>query len=550
MPAVIGLDFGTESVRALILEAERGQVVGTAARAYADGVISRSLPDSTESLPPEWALQNPEDWLLSAADAVRAVMSETGYPPVQVVGLGIDFTSCTVLPVDERGTPLCQLSAYRNDPHAWAKLWKHHAAQPQADRVNALATSRNEPWIRRYGGRISSEWLIPKALEILEESPSVYDAAAFILEGADWVVWQLTGRHVRNSCAAGYKATWHASDGYPSRDFLAELHPNLAELYRAKAAAPILPPGQLVGDLREEWSERMGLLPGVKVAVPIIDAHAAAIGGGSSQAGDLFMIMGTSTCHMLLGDSEQAVPGIAGVVRDGIVEGLYGYEAGQAASGDSLAWFVENALPTEYATDATRRGASPHEFLSELASNLAPGESGLLALDWLNGNRSTLVNADLSGIIIGLTLGTRPEEIYRALIESTAYGTRVIIDAFESAGLPIKNVRAGGTLAGNSVIAQIYADVLGREVLVSDSPEVSARGAAILGAAAAALFPSVAAAADALGTRIARTFIPRRDAQEQYDRLYHEFTVLYDYFGRGSNEVMKTLRHFRQSRTS
>ncbi|HEY5564920.1 MAG TPA: ribulokinase, partial [Rhodothermia bacterium] len=383
---------------------------------------------------------------------------------------------------------------------------------------------------------------LPKALEILENAPDVYESADLIIEGGDWIVWQLTGVLVRNSCAAGYKALWHAGEGYPGERFLSSLDPRLSDLYSTRLAGDILPPGHRAGPLLPEWRQRMGLSGDVIVASAIIDAHAAAIGGGSSVAGDLFMIMGTSTCHMLLGETEQPVPGIAGVVRDGIIAGLFGYEAGQAASGDSLAWFVDNCTPGSYSREAARLGVSVHQYLSELASELRPGGAGLLALDWLNGNRSTLVDAELSGLILGITLGTRPEAIYRALIESTAFGTRVIIDAFENAGLPIGNIRAGGTLAGNQVAAQIYADVLGREILVVDSPEVSARGAAILGAAAAGLFNSVSAAAAALGTRIARTFVPRSQTHDAFHSLFLEYAELYDYFGRGSNPVMKTLR--------
>jgi L-ribulokinase len=545
MPAVLGLDFGTESVRALLLDTERGEVLGAAARSYANGVIDAVLPESGAALAPDWALQNPDDWLLSMSDATTAVLAESGFPADEVVGIGIDFTSCTVLPVTGLGEPLCRNPEFRADPHAWPKLWKHHAAQPQADRINELASRRGETWPARYGGRISSEWMLPKALEILEHAPSVYAAAERIIEGGDWVAWQLTGRLVRNSCAAGYKALWHAEEGHPSDQYLEELHPGLTDLFSSKLDAEIKPPGFKIGTLSRTWQKRMGLPDEVAVACPIIDAHAAAIGGGSSQAGDLFLIMGTSTCHLLLAKDEKNVPGVAGVVKDGIVEGFFAYEAGQAATGDCLAWLARYGVPASYSREAVKQGLSTHEYLSSLASGLGVGESGLLALDWLNGNRSTLVDADLSGLVLGIGLSTRPEEIYRALIESTAYGTRIIIDAFEEAGLPIANVRAGGTMAGNELIAQIYADVLGREFLVVDSPEVSARGAAILGAAGAGLYGSVAEAASALGTRIARTFVPRSDAEATYDSLYAEYQRLYDYFGRGENPVMKTLKTVR-----
>ena len=550
MAAIIGLDFGTESVRALLLDGERGEVIGSAARAYAHGVIDIAMPDGGDMLPPDWALQHPTDWLLSMVDAVGAVMAETRYPPTDVAGLGIDFTSCTILPVTGIGEPLCLNPAMAKEPHAWPKLWKHHAAQTQADRINALAVGRDEHWIKRYGGRVSSEWLLPKALQVFDEAPEIYAAAEYFIEAGDWIVWQLTGVLARNSCAAGYKALWHREDGYPAVPFLEALEPGIADLYRAKLSGAVVAPGTAIGPILPSWCDRMGLIGDVKVAAPIIDAHAAAIGGATSLAGDLFMIMGTSTCHMLLGESEEHVPGIAGVVEDGIVGGLFGYEAGQAASGDVLAWFVDKMVPVSYSREAVRQGLAVHDYLSALCANQLPGESGLIALDWFNGNRSTLVDAELSGLVLGITLGTRPEEIYRALIEATAFGTRVIVDAFEDAGLPVRTVRAGGTLAGNEVIAQIYADVLGRQIAVVDASGVSARGAAILGASASGLFPSVAAATAELGTRLARTFFPHPNAQKTYDELYAEYKQLYDHFGRGANDVMKRLRVLKRSNKS
>ena len=333
----LGLDFGTESVRALLVEVETGATLATAVEPYADGVIDEVLPASGVELPPDWALQNQQDWLDGMQTAVLSVMTESEVSRENVVGLGLDFTASTLLPATIDGTALCTLSSYRDRPNAWTKLWKHHAAQPQADRVNELATARGEAWLARYGGKISSEWLIPKALQLLEEAPDLYSAADRIVEGADWVVWQLTGTLARNACTAGYKANWHKVDGFPSTDFLAALHPDLTDLYTDKLAGPVVPPGYNVGGLTAEWAVRLGLMADTPVAAPIIDAHAAMLGGAVSGPGTMFMIMGTSTCHMLLGETEVLAEGIAGVVEDGMVPGFFGYEAGQAGVGDIFA---------------------------------------------------------------------------------------------------------------------------------------------------------------------------------------------------------------------
>jgi len=542
----IGLDFGTESVRALLVKVETGAALATAVEPYADGVIDEALPTSDAALPPDWALQNQQDWLDGMQTVVQSVLAESGASRESVVGLGIDFTAATLLPTTIDGTPLCTLPSYENRPHAWAKLWKHHAAQAQADRVNELALARNEPWLARYGGKISSEWLMPKALQLLEEAPDLYLAADRIVEGADWVVWQLTGALTRNACTAGYKANWHKVDGFPSTDFLAALHPDMTDLYTDKLAGPVVPPGHKVGGLTVEWATRLGLVAGTPVAAPIIDAHAAMLGGAVSGPGTMFMIMGTSTCHMLLGETEVLAKGIAGVVEDGMVPGFFGYEAGQAGVGDIFAWFVDNSVPPSYHEEADSRGLSLHNILAEKAALLRPGQSGLLALDWWNGNRSTLVDAELSGLLLGCTLATKVEEIYRALIEATAFGTRVIIEAFTEQGISVGSIVTGGGLTKNPLLMQIYADVTGSEIAVAGAEQVSALGAAMLGAVAAGHsgggYDSLSDAAAQMTPSPTKVYRPKADHLAPYNALYAEYLRLYDYFGRGENNVMKTLR--------
>jgi L-ribulokinase len=548
MPFSIGLDFGTESARALLVDVGTGETIATAVERYPDGVIDQSLPGSTRRLPPDWALQNPDDWLTTAAASVKAVLRESRIDRAHVIGVGVDFTSCTILPVRIDGTPLANIASFRGNPHAWPKLWKHHAAQPYADRVTALAAKRGERWLARYGGRISSEWLLPKALQIAEEAPDVYTAADHIVEGGDWIVWQMTGRLARNACAAGYKGLWHKQEGYPSHGYLADLNPALRELYSAKAGGAVVSPGQQVGLLTREWSDRLGL-HAIPVAAAIIDAHAAALGAGVAGPGALVMMMGTSTCHLLMTDREEPVEGMAGVVEDGIVPGFFAYESGQAAVGDVFAWFVQHGVPAAYRDDASRANRPLHDLLAEKAGATRPGATGLIALDWWNGNRSTLMNAELSGAIIGLTLSTRPEDVYRALIEATAYGTRIIVESFTARELGVARIVAGGGLTQNTLLLQIYADVIGREIQVAGAEQASALGAAMLGAVAAGTggggYDSLSEAVAHMAPPPSQVFTPVSAHRDAYENLYAEYRRLYDYFGRSGNDVMKRLRHLR-----
>jgi L-ribulokinase len=545
----IGLDFGTESVRALMVDVATGETIATAVEPYADAVIDERLPGTGERLPPDWALQNPADWLTGLERTIASVLSRSRIDPGRVAGIGIDFTSCTVLPTTVAGIPLCELDAFRAQPHAWPKLWKHHGAQAQADRITAVAAARGERWLPRYGGRISSEWLLPKALEIAEDAPRVYAAADRIVEGADWVVWQLTGVLARNACAAGYKGTWHKQEGRPAREYLEAVRPGFDDLYATKAAAPVVPPGTMVGTLTAEWSRRLGLRP-IAVAAAIIDAHAAVLGSGVAGPGTFVMMMGTSTCHLLMADAERPVEGMAGVVEDGIVPGYYAYESGQAAVGDLFAWLANHAVPPAYHAAAAERGLSLQELLTVKAEGFGPGSSGLLALDWWQGNRSTLGRSDLSGLIIGTTLSTRAEEVFHAVVEATAFGTRAIIESFTEQQLPVSSIVAGGGLTRNAMLMQIYADVARRPIAVAGAPQASALGAAMLGAVAAGAsgggYDSLASAVHRMAPGPVHVYQPIEANERQYDVLYREYKRLYDHFGRGGNDVMQLLRGMRR----
>jgi L-ribulokinase len=541
----IGVDFGTESGRALVVRVSDGKELGTAVHAYGDSVIDEHLPGSTIPLPPEWALQNPDDYIAVFKNAVPKALKESHIDPADVIGIGIDFTACTMMPTLADGTPLCRLPEWRNNPHSWVKLWKHHAAQPEADTINETARQRREGWLNRYGGKISSEWFFSKALQILDEAPDVYRASERLIEAADWVIWQLCGVETRNTCTAGYKAIYQ--DGhFPSRDYFAALHPDLADVIETRMKTDLAPLGGCAGYLTEEAARWTGLKPGIAVAVANVDAHVTVPAAQVIESGRMVMIMGTSTCHMVIGDTLQEVPGMCGVVDGGIVPGKYGYEAGQSGVGDIFAWFVDNAVPPEYHEAAKKAGMDLHAYLESEAAKQKPGEHGLLALDWWNGNRSILVDVDLGGLLIGATLGTRAPDIYRALIEATAYGTRLIIETFEASGVPITElVAAGGLPEKNKLLMQIYADVAGRPFRIIRSSQGPALGSAMHAAVAAGYYPDIQAAAAKMGGLKDERYAPIPENQAIYDKLYAEYVTLHDYFGRGENNVMKRLRAIR-----
>jgi L-ribulokinase len=548
----IGVDFGTESGRAVLVDVANGAEVATAVYAYRNGVIDERLPVDGEPvrLEHDWALQDPEDYLRTFQTTIPAVLTEGEVEPESVIGLGIDFTSCTMLPVKADGTPLCLLPEFRRHPHAWVKLWKHHAAQPEAEQINETAARIGETWLPRYGGKISSEWFFAKTLQILHEAPEVYEAADRLIEAADWVVWQLTGQETRNACTAGYKAIWSKREGFPSPRFFGALHPRLERVIDEKMSRSILPVGARAGGLTEQAAAWTGLRPGTPVAVANVDAHVSVPAATVTEPGRMVAVLGTSTCHLVLAHESREVEGMCGVVEDGIIPGLFGYEAGQSAVGDIFAWFVDHAVPPEYHRLADERGVSVHQVLEQEAARLNPGQSGLLALDWWNGNRSILVDVDLTGLLLGATLATRAPEIYRALIEATAFGTRLIVDAFNRGQVAVREIVAcGGLPQKNKLLMQIYADVTGLEIKVAASTQTPALGSAMFGAVAAGSaaggYDSIVGAALRMAHLADETYRPIAAHQPVYDELYAEYRRLHDYFGRGGNDVMKNLKRIR-----
>ena len=464
----IGLDFGTLSVRALVVDAATGQEMGASVQEYPHAVMDRSLPCG-KPLGADWALQDAEDYICCMQKAIAGALNESGVSAEQIIGLGLDFTTATLVAVGRDGLPLSMQEKYRSHPHAYVKLWKHHAAQAQATRIENIARARGEKFLSHYAG-ISSEWVLPKVLQMLEEAPEVYEEVDCFLDAGDYMTYCLTGLIKKSSCLAGYKSLWNKKDGFPSREFLKEIDPRLENIFDTKLRGEVCAVGECAGPLSARGAQLTGLIKGTAVAVGTSDAHVSPQAAGIVEPGRMLMIIGTSTCDMLLSDREHPVEGMCGMVEDGIVPGYYGYESGQGCCGDHFDWFVKNCVPESYAVEARERGISLHQLLTEKAAALRVGQSGLVALDWWNGNRSILQDSNLSGLMIGMMLTTRPEEIYRALIEATAYGARRILETYEAAGEQIDEiVTCGGIAHKNPFLLQVYADVTGRELTVARS---------------------------------------------------------------------------------
>ena len=542
---VIGVDYGTLSGRALVVRASDGKEMGSAVFDYPNAVMDRTLNSSGAALGPDWALQDANDYVEVLKHAVPEAIKVSGINPADVVGIATDFTACTMVPVLEDGTPLSQVPDLKDHPHAYVKLWKHHAAQPHADRINALARERGEKWLPRYGGQISSEWELAKGLQLLEEAPDVYKRMHKFVEAADWIIWQLCGNYLRNACTAGYKG--NLQDGqYPSREYFKALNPDFELFAEEKLAHTIGELGESAGGLTPEASAWTGLPVGIAVAVGNVDAHVTAPAAKATEPGQMVAIMGTSTCHVMNHDVITEVPGMCGVVDGGIVSGLYGYEAGQSGVGDIFAWYVNNQVPQRYFDEATKAGLSIHQYFTDLAAPQAVGAHGLVVLDWHSGNRSVLVDHELSGTILGLTLTTTTEEVYRSLLEATAFGTRIIIDTFAESGVPVKEFIVAGGLLKNAFLMQLYSDVTRLPISTIDTDQGPALGSAIHAAVASGIYANVNEAANAMGKVNKHVYMPNEERSQQYDLLYREYLELHDYFGRGANNVMKRLKQMKR----
>lgn len=539
---VIGIDYGTLSARAVLLSVSTGEELAEAVCSYSFGVMDSTLP-SGKGLPPLFALQHPKDYTDALQNTVHEVLRKAKVDPMEIAALGIDFTSCTVLPVTEDGTPLCFLPEFADEPHAYAKLWKHHGAIAETEEFLRVAKERDEAWLSIYGGGLSSEMLFPKILETLRKAPEVYRTADRFTEAGDWLSYLLTGSITHGASFAGLKAFWNTEIGYPSKEYFAAVDPALADVIETKIRPNVkTATDACAGYLNEQGAKLTGLPVGTPLALPVIDAHAALPALNIAKEGELMLIIGTSSCHIINADSAISVPGSCGYVQNGMLPGCYTYEAGQAGVGDSFDWFVQNGVPASYAKEAEEQNIGIHALLRAKASVLSPGENHLLALDWFNGNRSIFKNDALSGMILGINLSTKPEEIYRALLEATAYGTRRIIEQYEAYGIKIHSICASGGIAQKDpLMMQIYADVTGREIRVSSATQAGARGSAIYASVAGGCFSDIFEAANHFALPDKTIYRPSENAKAVYDRLYREYCRLSDYFGAGENPVMEIL---------
>ncbi len=529
---VIGIDYGTQSARAAVVRISDGTLAGAQSCPYPHGVLTETLPDGTP-LESQCALAVAEDYLEVLESTVQGAIRAAGVAPDAVVGMCVDATSCTLVPTDRHFQPLSLNPAYKNRPHAYIKLWKHHAAQPQADRANAIAREMNMPFLDCCGDELSCEWTIPKLLEIREKDPEIYGQMAFAFDLCDFLTLRLTHRITRGIGSASFKSNWVAGVGYPSEEYLERLGKGFGGEYARLMAGEIIRPGQRAGSLCPEMAAKLGLPAGIVVAGGILDGHTSLPTSGLCQAGDVSLVIGTSNVSAILTDHPVRVPAGSAFAMDGFVPGLYAIDTGQSCTGDMLGWYVKHMLPAEVAQAAEAKGISNFDLLNERAEASQPWQCGLTVLDWWNGNRNVLCNLNLRGAIQGLTLGTRPEDIYTAMVQGIACGTRKILETCMDNGVEIKNIVAcGGIPQKNPFLMRQYANLLNRPLRVACANEGPAMGAAIFAACAAGAYATFA---DAVAHMQVKTFLeyrPQPERHDAYEGIYRRFCRYYEALGR------------------
>lgn len=531
----IGIDFGTGSGRAFLINTENGEIEEQYIRNYTHGTIEGEL--GGEQLPQNFALQNANDYMEIIETGIPTIIEKANISVSEIVGIGIDFTSSTVIFVDEQMEPIHNRAGFQDNPHAYVKLWKHHGAQDEADLLFKTALEGKNRWLGYYGFNVSSEWMIPKIMEVNNKAPEVMAVTANIMEAGDWIVNRLTGQNVRSNCGLGFKSFWEAETGF-HYDLFDKVYSDLSDIVRTKVDAPVVSIGDSVGTLCKEMAEKLGLSPDTQVSPFIIDAHASLLGIGSEKDKEMTMVMGTSTCHLMLNKEQHKVPGISGSVKGAIIPNLYAYEAGQTAVGD-LFEYVAKQAPYDYVKAAESRGISIFDLLNEKAAQLYPGESGLIALDWHNGNRSVLSDSNLKGSLFGMTLQTRHEEIYRAYLEATAFGAKMIMQQYQGWQMEVDHVFAcGGIPKKNGLLMEIYANILNKKITVIDSEYAPAIGAAILGAICGGAHPDFNSAIEAMKEPVLYQVEPDPQQVRIYKKLFSAYKELHDLHGYKKARIM------------
>lgn len=523
MRYVIGIDFGTLSSRTAVVDPTCGKVLGEATVNYPHGVMDDTLPCGTK-VPSAAALQHPDDYLYALKTGIASALENANVQPADVCALSMDFTSCTVVAHKLDGTPVCDIPGFASDPHAYVKLWKSHSAAQEARDFFAVAQAQNQPFLKNHGDQVSSEWMFPKILETYRHSRKVYDAADRFSEAADWLSLMLTGVETHSAPFAGNKAFFE--DSYPSADFFEAVEPGFGSVVGDKVLPTTAPILSTIGKLDERGAALSGLCVGTVVAAPQIDAHCSMPALGITRPGSLMLILGTSGCYILHHKDTIFVPGICACVKDSVIPDLCTYEAGIASCGDHLDWFIHNCVPASYEEKARELGMSMHQYLRSLIQDKPVGEGGLIALNWFNGNRCPLSDSDLSGVILGMTLTTRPEQIYRALIEGIAFQTAIILENYAAAGICVDTVIASGGIAKkDSMLMQILSDVTGKTIRVANDSQTSAIGAAIYAAVAAGLYPDIHTASKHMQVAADKVYTP---SGADYSTLFNVYKRLHN----------------------
>lgn len=544
----IGVDFGNNSGRAVLVDVSTGEVVKSATYDYYYGIMSKNFIDGMP-LPNKFALAHPQDFLDVLSNVVREVISEISLS--DIIGIGIDCSSCSMLPVTSDGTPLCFLNEFKNNPHAYVKLTMHTSAIKEAKKLTSTALNRNEKFISIINNSISPEMMLSKILETYNEAPEVYNAAAHFVEVADWLVWRLTGNNIHNSYSAAYKSFWTKEDGYPSKDYFKAIDEGFENVIADKLSATIKPAGTLAGTITRQGSRLCGLNSGTAVSVASPDLLSCVPAVKMYSSNKMIAVMGKSTIFMVLADKSPTIKGLSGPSTDSVFENTISYKGKQECVGETYSWFLNNYIPPEYLENAKKEGRNTHSYMAQQMMKLKPGENGILALNWLRGNKSVLENPNLSALFVGLTPDSKTEHLYRAIIEGMAFDTRRIIDVFEAASIEIDTFFGVGTIAErNAFIMQLYADILKTPIKVAGSPLAPAIGSAIFASVAAGVanggYKTIADASKVMGTLKPTTYYPILENSNIYDKMYEQYVKLYNMFSSREDNIMTNLKNIQQ----
>ncbi len=535
----IGIDFGKTGCRALLLDISNGSEIASASAEYYNGIMLNNFFNGVP-LPEKWAIADPQDYIDVINESVSIVSAKV--PAEDIVGIGLAFSSCCILPVKADGTPLSALPEFKNNPHAYIKVTRHRSAEKQANKIYDTAKAFKEPWLDIGQNGNSPEWLLPKVLEILEESPAIYEAADYFIEATDWLIWQLTGNPVRNAFSASFKAQV-SEDIIPSKEFLKALHPALENLYQTKLNLPIASTVTRAGGLTRAMAAPMGIKAGTPVAVGGVDILCCLPALNVCKPGILTGILGTSSIFVTLSQKSVEPMGIARGVKGSIIPGYYTYKSNLPCVGDNYAWFLNNYLTPEYHNGAKAEGRNLHSFIAQKMMKLKPGENGIISLNWLKGTVCPINDKNLSGLFIGMDLNTKPEHIYRAIIEGMAFDTRMLIEEYAVNNIDIESFYGIGTIAErNPFITQLYADILNMPVYVAGSSKSPALGAGIIAATISGQYPDIQSAAAAMGQLKNVVYMPDVSASAVYDSMYVEYKKLRDYFAVENTSIMHNLK--------